>query len=145
MIAHLLLCVIFDGCSGTFVRRVSPVWTGVGDSGVQTRFSSCRHPPGSPLIPPPPPSHPILSPPHPPPTDVAATAAFLLFMGPACFDFKYLPRRRLFRSARGGGGREKSRVDLKRTRFQIFPIRMRARARSGRGRRSLGPVFISAG
>lgn len=111
-------CVIFDGCRGTFVRRVSPVWTGVGDSGVQTRFSSCRHPrfPSPPSLPP---SLPPLPP--SPPTDVAATTASLCFLwvqpvltlnicpGGAC-------------SGLWGGGRgEKSGVGLKRTKFQIVP------------------------
>lgn len=78
-----------------------------------------------------------------PPTDVAA---FMLFMAPACFDFKYLPRRRLFRSAGGGGvgwgwrRREKSRLDLKCTKFQILAIRTRTRARTGRGWGSVWPV-----
>lgn len=47
-----------SGSCRTFARRVSPLWTGVGVSGVQTRFSSCCLPSSYPSL---------LSPSPPPP------------------------------------------------------------------------------
>lgn len=63
----------------TCARCVSPGWTGVGVSSVQTRFSSCCCKPLS-CVP-------------PPPDRCSHTTTSQLFMGPACFDFKYLSRR----------------------------------------------------
>lgn len=101
---HLhMFYVCWRGCGWTFASRMSPVRTGVGVSSVQTRFGSCCHP--SSLL-----SSLLSSLPSSPLTDVATPPPPLrLFMGPACFDFKYLPRRRLFTLGKGVGGVEEER------------------------------------
>lgn len=59
-----------------------------------------------------PPSTPLISPSLPPDRCSHTTTASQLFMGPACFDFKYLPRRRLFWSGEWGGGEEEEQSRL---------------------------------
>lgn len=107
----------------------------------------------------------LLSPPHPPhpaPPDRCSctAAAFLLFMGPACFDFKYLPRRRLFRSVRGGGvvvavgGAGGGGVDLEHTKSSLsgcahVHVWAEVEAQfvlflSQRGESSVGPVLMTS-